>query len=38
VRCIAVTSGPYGADRLGAADAVARDAAELAVALASLGV
>jgi phosphoglycolate phosphatase len=38
VRCIAVTSGPYGPDDLAAADAVARDAGELRGALESLGV
>jgi phosphoglycolate phosphatase len=38
VRCVAVASGPYGADELAAADALARDADELAGALESLGV
>jgi phosphoglycolate phosphatase len=38
VRCIAVASGPFGADELSAADAVARDAAQLRGALESLGV
>jgi len=36
VRCVAVCSGPYGAEDLTAADAVARDAGELREALASL--
>jgi phosphoglycolate phosphatase-like HAD superfamily hydrolase len=38
VRCVAVASGPFGVDELGGADAVARDAFELPVALAKLGV
>jgi len=38
LRCVAVASGPYNADELSAADAVARDAAELRGALESLGV
>jgi phosphoglycolate phosphatase len=38
LRCVAVASGPYDADELSAADAVARDAAELRGALESLGV
>jgi phosphoglycolate phosphatase len=37
LRCVAVTSGPYVADELRAADAVARDSRELWAALASLG-
>jgi len=36
VRCVAVASGPYGADALTGADAVARDATELREALTSL--
>jgi phosphoglycolate phosphatase-like HAD superfamily hydrolase len=38
VRCIAVASGPYGADELSAADAVAHDAVQLRGALETLGV
>lgn len=38
VRCIAVTTGQYGADELGGADAVARDARELRARLEELGV
>ncbi len=38
VRCAGVASGPYGAGELSAADAVARDAVELAGALEALGV
>ncbi|HET6868651.1 MAG TPA: haloacid dehalogenase-like hydrolase [Solirubrobacteraceae bacterium] len=37
VRCVAVTTGQYGPDELGDADAVARDAAELRACLAELG-
>jgi phosphoglycolate phosphatase len=37
LRCVAVTSGPYAAEQLRAADAVARDSRELRDALASLG-
>jgi len=37
VRCVAVTTGPYGADDLRAADAVARSAGELGELLAELG-
>jgi phosphoglycolate phosphatase-like HAD superfamily hydrolase len=37
VRCVAVTSGQYGADELSGADAVARDAAELRERLEELG-
>ena len=33
VRCVAVATGPFGADQLIGADAVARDASELPVAL-----
>jgi phosphoglycolate phosphatase-like HAD superfamily hydrolase len=33
VRCVAVATGPFGADQLVGADAVARDASELPVAL-----
>jgi phosphoglycolate phosphatase-like HAD superfamily hydrolase len=36
VRCVAVTSGQYGADELSEADAVATNAAELRAALASI--
>jgi phosphoglycolate phosphatase-like HAD superfamily hydrolase len=36
VRCLAVTSGQYGADELAGADAVARDAGELRVRLEEL--
>jgi phosphoglycolate phosphatase-like HAD superfamily hydrolase len=35
VRCVAVASGPFGPDRLSAADAVARDARELGALLGS---
>jgi len=38
VRCVAVTSGQYGADELSGADAVARDATELCARLEELGV
>jgi phosphoglycolate phosphatase-like HAD superfamily hydrolase len=37
VRCVAVTSGQYGADELSGADAVARDATELRARLEELG-
>ena len=37
VRCVAVTTGQYGADELAGADAVARDAGELRVRLEELG-
>jgi phosphoglycolate phosphatase len=37
VRCIAVTTGPYGAEELRGADAVARDATELRDVLAGIG-
>jgi phosphoglycolate phosphatase len=37
VRCVAVTTGQYGPDELAGADAVARDAAELRIALTQLG-
>jgi phosphoglycolate phosphatase len=37
VRCVAVTSGQYGADQLSGADAVARDATELCARLEELG-
>ncbi len=37
VLCVAVTSGPYGADQLRSADAVAENAGELRQALESLG-
>jgi phosphoglycolate phosphatase-like HAD superfamily hydrolase len=37
VRCVAVTSGQYGPDQLGDADAVARNATELRERLAELG-
>jgi phosphoglycolate phosphatase-like HAD superfamily hydrolase len=37
VRCVAVTSGQYGADQLSGADAVARDASELCARLEELG-
>ena len=37
VRCVAVTSGQYGADELTGADAVARDSAELEARLEELG-
>ena len=37
VLCVAVTSGPYGARELRAADAVAENAGQLREALASLG-
>ncbi len=38
VRCVAVTSGPFGADALIDADAVVPDAVELRLALVALGV
>ncbi len=38
LRCVAVASGPFGADALTGADAVARDAAELGLLLQELGV
>ncbi|HKO29389.1 MAG TPA: haloacid dehalogenase-like hydrolase [Solirubrobacteraceae bacterium] len=38
VRCVAVTSGQYGADELSGADAVARNATELCARLEELGV
>jgi phosphoglycolate phosphatase len=38
LRCIGVASGPYGAEELSAADAVARDAVQLRGALETLGV
>jgi phosphoglycolate phosphatase len=38
VRCVAVTSGQYGADKLAGADAVARDANDLRAALEKIGV
>ena len=37
IRCIAVASGPFGADELAVADAVARDAQELRLVLQELG-
>jgi phosphoglycolate phosphatase-like HAD superfamily hydrolase len=37
VRCVAVTTGQYGADELAGADAVARDAGELRTRLEELG-
>ena len=37
VRCVAVTTGPFGAEELSAADAVARDASELQARLEELG-
>ena len=37
VRCVAVTTGQFGADELAGADAVARDAAELRLRLEELG-
>jgi len=36
VRCVAVTTGPHGADELAAADAVATDAQDLRRVLVSL--
>lgn len=38
VRCVAVTTGQYGAEELAGADAVARDAGELRLRLEELGV
>ena len=37
VRCVAVTSGQFGADELGGADAVARDSSELRACLTEAG-
>lgn len=38
VRCVAVTTGQYGVDELGGADAVARDAGELRASLEEMGI
>ena len=38
IRCVAVASGPFRADELAAADAVARDAIDLRVKLRKLGI
>jgi phosphoglycolate phosphatase-like HAD superfamily hydrolase len=38
VRCVAVTTGQYGADELDGADAVARDTVELRAALEAIGI
>lgn len=38
VRCLAVTTGQYGADELDGADAVARDTVELRAALEAIGI
>ncbi len=37
VRCVAVTSGPFGAEDLRGADAVARDSTQLRAVLEELG-